>query len=84
VFHYKIVKAVMNAIFQNSECTIKAGPAREAACHGFGFVGGRNLRRAPQECHEDGPENSILVLQYEKEYLYAFFLEVALSWEHIK
>jgi hypothetical protein len=76
VFHYKVRQAASSMIFPDRERTFKVGPSREAACYGFGFLDGRNLGRAPEACNGDGPESSIFVLEYEKEYLYAFFMEV--------
>ena len=54
----------------------RPGRSRDATCHGFGFLEGRNLGRAPEEYVDEGPLNLIVVLEYEKDYLYAWLMEV--------
>jgi hypothetical protein len=76
VFQYKVRNAAVDAIFLDADRSTKAGLARQAACYGFGFLDCKNLGRTLKECNEDSPESSIVVLEYEKEYLYAFFMEV--------
>jgi hypothetical protein len=52
-----------------------------AACYGFGFLECKHLGRAPENC-DDGPDgngllNFVLLLEYEKDYLYAWLKEVS-------
>jgi hypothetical protein len=53
------------------------GQSQLAACHAFDFLGGRYLGRASTELNDEGPENLLLLLEYEKDYLYVWLKEVA-------
>jgi hypothetical protein len=48
----------------------KEGPAEQAAFAAYGFNECKNLGRQMEECKDEGPENMILTLEYEREYLY--------------
>jgi hypothetical protein len=65
------------AVFGESEYVTKLSTTHQAACWAYGFLEGRNLGRALDDCKEDGPENYILVLEFEAEYLYAWLVNVA-------
>lgn len=77
IFDYKSHQAALFAMFTDVEYAYRTGSARTAACYGFGFLDGKNLGRPIEECNEDGPQNLILLLEYEKEYLFAWLLDVA-------
>jgi len=78
VFHDDIIAAAGEAVFGRTslERPIKYGPSHGATCHAYDFLGCKHLNRAPGECNWDGPENLVLLLEYEKDYLYAFLKAV--------
>lgn len=76
IFDWKIRLVAANATFANAEYATRAAPARTAACYGYGFLDGRNLGRPITECNEDGPPSLVLLFEYEKEYLYAWLVDV--------
>jgi hypothetical protein len=79
IFDYDVRNAASAALFAGTKQTTKLGPSRQATCHGYGFLQGKNLGRAPEEYSDEGPESLIFVLEYEKEYekeyLYAWLME---------
>jgi hypothetical protein len=77
VFDARTESAAVEAIFTNVQYATRAGPSWIATCYGYGFLEGKNLGRPSHECTEDGPENFIIVFEYEKEYIYAWLLVVA-------
>jgi hypothetical protein len=75
-FDWKTQSVAADAIFSNAKYATRAAPARTAACYGYGFLQGRNLGRPITQCNDDGPTSLVLLLEYEKEYLYAWLVEV--------
>jgi len=67
---------VVAAVFGPDYIT-KLRATQSAACHAYGFLEGRILGRTPEECNEEGPENYVLVLEFEADYMYAWLMEVA-------
>lgn len=65
----------------HDEQAFRQGWAREATCPGYEFLECRNLDRVPEECAEDGPVNLVVVIEYEKDYLYAWLMEVEFELE---
>ncbi|KAF1842212.1 uncharacterized protein K460DRAFT_435543 [Cucurbitaria berberidis CBS 394.84] len=83
VFDYNMWNAAIEAVAPNNPLDrfIKFGSFQQAACHGYGFLQGEHLGRAPEEHNnDDGPPNLILFLEYEKDYLFAWLLEVAFEY----
>ncbi|KAH7384421.1 hypothetical protein DE146DRAFT_739987 [Phaeosphaeria sp. MPI-PUGE-AT-0046c] len=72
VFDWRFRRLAANLVFPpyTPKLATKEGPAEQAAYAAYGFIECRNLGRRIEECNEDGPENLILTLEYEKEYLY--------------
>jgi hypothetical protein len=54
----------------------KLSSTHNATCWAYGFLEGRNLGRALADCNEDGPENYVLVLEFEAEHMYAWLINV--------
>jgi hypothetical protein len=74
VFDYTTRLAASEVVFQDAEYInthTRTSPAR-AACWPYHFLDGKNLGRGPHECNDDGPENFIIFLEYEEEYMYAW------------
>lgn len=59
---------------------VKDGRASQAVGLAYGFLEGRNLGRDLEQCNDEGPLNLILVLEYERNYLYAWLLEVVFEF----
>lgn len=77
IFDWKVRNAAVSAVFgDHLDRAIRPGWAREATCPGYRFLEGENLGRRLEECVDEGPENMILVLEYENDYLYAWLMEV--------
>jgi hypothetical protein len=76
IFDYKAIIAADEAILQTPTYATKVGLFREAALWWYGFLDCKNLGRAPHECNDDGPRNSILLFEYEEDYLYIWVLAV--------
>lgn len=56
----------------------KAGRSRQATCQGYGFLEGKNLGRPAEQCtDEESPLSLVIVLEQEKDFLYAWLMEVA-------
>jgi hypothetical protein len=82
VFHSRVKSDAIHAIYSDiSDRAIKAGPAPQAICHGYGFFQGKHIRRSVDECNGNGPESFIFVLEYEEEYLYAWLMETDFEQE---
>ncbi|KAF2829667.1 hypothetical protein CC86DRAFT_367624 [Ophiobolus disseminans] len=79
VFNVDLRTAAIDAVFGEDHLKrpTKYGTTDDAACHAYDFFACKHLNRAPSECNWNGPENLILHLVYEQDYLYAFFKEVA-------
>jgi hypothetical protein len=74
VFDYTTRLAASEVVFQDVEYIntyTRTSPVR-AACWPYHFLDGKNLGREPHECNDDGPENFIIFLEYEEEYMYAW------------
>jgi hypothetical protein len=69
------VEAVLSA--NHLETATKFGTTQVAAGHAYDFLGCKHHNRAPEKCNIDGPVSLVLLLEYEKNYLYAFIKEVA-------
>jgi hypothetical protein len=67
IFDYTTHIAASDAIYPDAPYVTRTGASRTAACFG----------RLPQECNEDGPENFVLILEYEKESMYTWLMEVS-------
>lgn len=76
VFDWKMRSAATDAIFSEAQHATVVGSTRRAACYGFDFLQGKNLGRPISECNDSGPKSLVLLLEYEKEYLYAWLVEV--------
>lgn len=82
IFSYPLRDAAEHAAFGEWGQRPTATPySQEAACYSYGFLGCKNLGREPEECVEGGPLNLVLVLECEKEYLYAWLKEVDFELE---
>ena len=79
IFEDRLRNAAADAISPNPlHQPAMHGPSQLAACHAFDFLSARYLNRAPEELNDmHGPSNLILLLEYEKEYLYVWLKEVA-------
>jgi hypothetical protein len=55
------------------------GPSHLATCYAFDFLGGQYLRRESLELDDMGPENLILLLEYDRDDLYVWLKEVAFN-----
>jgi hypothetical protein len=66
------------------------GSSSRATCYAFGFLECQNLGRAPEECRDDGdgPLSSVLLLEYEEDYLWAWLQDVDFElgnpWTHLE
>ncbi|CAO2658226.1 Nn.00g059490.m01.CDS01 [Neocucurbitaria sp. VM-36] len=77
VFSYVDRDAAANAVLgKYLGRAVRPGMSQQATCPGFGFLDCRNLGREPEECVDEGPPSLIVVLEYEKEYLYVWLMEV--------
>ncbi|KAH7407043.1 hypothetical protein DE146DRAFT_607170 [Phaeosphaeria sp. MPI-PUGE-AT-0046c] len=76
IFDWKVRSVADDAVFSNAQYATRAASTRKAACYGYGFLKGDNLGRPISECNDDGPTSLVLLLEYEKEYLYAWLIEV--------
>jgi hypothetical protein len=81
VFGWQMRNAAADALFSDVVYAAKAASARQAACYGYGFLEGKNLGRPMTECNDDGLKSLVLLFEYEKEYLYAWTLEVEFELE---
>lgn len=52
----------------------------QGACEAYGFLECKHLVRDLIDCDNDRTDNSLLVMKYEEEYLYAYIVEVDLEW----
>lgn len=78
IFHPTVRDAAAEGILTEDQLDqpFRLGWAREAICPGYGFLECRNLGRTREECVDGGAVNLIFALEYEKEYLYAWLVEV--------
>ncbi|KAF1358551.1 hypothetical protein EJ07DRAFT_123746 [Lizonia empirigonia] len=77
IFHSTVRDAAEGILTEDQlDQPFRLGWAREATCPGYGFLECRNLGRTREECVDGGPVNLIIALEYEKEYLYAWLMEV--------
>jgi hypothetical protein len=76
IFDHRAIIAADEAILQDPMYATKVGLFREAALWWYGFLDCKNLGRAPDECNDDGPRNTILLFEYEEDYLYIWVLAV--------
>jgi hypothetical protein len=76
IFDYRALIAADDAILPNPQYATRVGLFREAAPWWYGFLDGKNLGRAPHECNDDGPYNTVLLFEYEQDYLYIWQLAV--------
>lgn len=78
IFHNSVISAAATAILPAYEENINTrhGPHRLAALYGFHFLEGKNIGRAPDECDDYCPEIIVLLLEYERDYVYAWLMIV--------
>jgi hypothetical protein len=74
VFDDKIKDAAVTAVFGRDrlQTHFKNGATHAATSYAYPFHECKYLHRAPEDCNWDGPENLILLLEYEEYYLHAF------------
>ncbi|KAF1828211.1 hypothetical protein BDW02DRAFT_512930 [Decorospora gaudefroyi] len=84
VFNQSTKHAAMDAVFTSSDYDrdVRIGFHWQSACEPFDFFHrSERLGRAVGDCNEDGPESSIVVLEYEEGYLHASLVGVMFEWE---
>jgi hypothetical protein len=92
VFSADTRRSASDAILPRYEDDVNTGEgsSSRAACYAFGFLECQNLGRAPEECRDDGdgPLSSVLLLEYEDDYLWAWLQEVDFElgspWTHLE
>ncbi|KAF2029127.1 hypothetical protein EK21DRAFT_68303 [Setomelanomma holmii] len=77
IFDGRTQLAASDAILRDAQYATRVGPSHNAVCFPYGFLEGKNLGRPLHECTEDGPENLTFVLEYQKDYFYAWLVVVA-------
>jgi hypothetical protein len=78
IFHSNVISAASTAILPAWEEGIETmhGPHRRAALYDYHFLEGKHIGPAPEECDDYCPESLVLLLEYEKEYLYVWLIVV--------
>lgn len=76
IFQQRSRQNVTYTIFDDAHYMWKTSLNSNVVCWPYGFLQCRNLEREYYECHEEGPESYVLVLEYEKEYLHASLVDV--------
>jgi hypothetical protein len=92
VFSADTRRSASDAILPHYEDDVNTceGLSSRAACYAFGFLECQNLGRAPEECRDDGdgPLSSVLLLEYEEDYLWAWLQDVDFElgnpWTHLE
>lgn len=69
--------AVAGVLGDHRDRPMKDGRTSQATCQGYGLLQGKNLGRDPGQFNDEGALNLVIVLEYEKDFLYAWLLEVA-------
>jgi hypothetical protein len=79
IFDHDIRGVATDVVFEGAYLQRAAfvGSSQIAACNAYPFLKGKRIGRAPDECNDHGPENLILLLEYEKDYLYAWVKDVS-------
>jgi hypothetical protein len=79
IFDHDIRDVAKDVVFEGAYLQRAAfvGSSQIAACNAYPFLEGKHIGRAPEECNDHGPENLILLLEYGKDYLYAWVKDVA-------
>jgi hypothetical protein len=79
IFDHDIRDVATDVVFEGAYLQQAAfvGSTQIAACNAYPFLKGKHIGRAPEECNDHGPETLILLLEYEKDYLYAWVKDVA-------
>jgi hypothetical protein len=75
-FASEVAWTVVEAVFTDPQHLYKRGLSQQATCNGYLFLECRNLGRVPADCTDGDPENLVLVLEYEREYLYLSLQQV--------
>jgi hypothetical protein len=87
IFNQSAMRAVHRAVFTaaDDERVLKTGYGWQAACEVYQFFTPPHcveyLGRAQEECNDDGPHHSIIVLEYEESFVQASLVDLVFAWE---
>jgi hypothetical protein len=78
IFHDEIISAAASAILPTYEDDINKmhGPHSRAALYGFHFLEGDYIGRTSEEREDHYAESLVLLLEYEKDYMYIWLMVV--------
>jgi hypothetical protein len=82
IFNFSSAHAASDAIFPAKDGRpVKVGRGWQGPCRAYNLYRCELLGRPSEDCHDDGPMNSFLVLEYEESYLYVWLVDLMFEWE---